>query len=447
MNSGPRHMAAVQRSIAAIIVVGFVVAIGVFVLVNGRGSSSSGGGSPSAASSPVASSAAAISSLADAAAPSPGATASAASGPTPAATKSAATKPAAKSGAGTVQAPSAPRSAASTLQSSSQKSTPKPKPTKTKTSSSSSLASQVRSSVGKAVSYFRANQLTSGGFGASGQTTTTTPWVVQAIAATGKSPSTFRRSGGKGPIAYLQSLDITEVATGGSGTASNPANFYAKMIITYDAAGVSSLISTAGSGHIDLVAHLLAYENSQSGVFSTTPGGSDTYAAVSTTAWAVIALRAAGQSSSQLTKSVSWLTSQQASNGGFSFTPGGAPDPDDTAAAVEALRSGGISASNTAIERALSYLHSQQMSNGGFTSGMGGTTNAESTAWAVQAIRAVGQNPAGGAWKKGGKTPISFLLSLQASSGAFYHYGTTLAMPLLTTSEVVVALSGKTYPF
>ncbi len=305
----------------------------------------------------------------------------------------------------------------------------------------------MRSSLSRAASYFRANQLTSGAFGASGQTATTTPWVVQAIAAAGKSPATFKRAGGKNPIAYLQSLDIAGEATGASGTTSNPADFYAKMIITYHAAKVSSLISTAGSGHIDLVAQLLTYENSQSGAFSTTSGGSGTYAGISTTTWAVLALRAAGRSPSQLVAPVSWLAGQQGSDGGFSFTPGGSSDADDTAATVEALRAGGISASNATIERALSYLHSQQMSNGGFTSGMGGTTNAESTAWAVQAIRAVGQNPAGASWKKGHKTPISFLLSLQAKSGAFYHYGTTLAMPLLTTSQVVVALSGKTYPF
>jgi hypothetical protein len=106
-----------------------------------------------------------------------------------------------------------------------------------------------------------------------------------------------------------------------------------------------------------------------------------------------------------------------------------------------------VAASTSTIQRALSYLHSQQMANGGFASGMGTTTNAGSTVWTLQAIRAAGQNPTGAAWKKGGKTPIAFLLSLQAGSGAFYYYGKTLAMPLLTTSQVVVALSGKTYPF
>jgi prenyltransferase beta subunit len=127
--------------------------------------------------------------------------------------------------------------------------------------------------------------------------------------------------------------------------------------------------------------------------------------------------------------------------------PGGSPDTDSTAAAVQALRAGGVSASSTTIKRALVYLRNQQKGNGGFTAGSGSTTNAESTALTIQAIRAAGQNPSASSWKKSGNTPISFLLSLQARSGAFYHYGTTLAMPLVTTSQVVVALRGKTYPF
>ena len=305
----------------------------------------------------------------------------------------------------------------------------------------------MRSSLSRAASYFRANQLTSGAFGASGQTATTTPWVVQAIAAAGEKPATFKRAGGKSPIAYLQSLDIAGEATGGSGTTSNPADFYAKMIITYHAAKVSSLISTAGSGHIDLVAHLLDLREQPERSLLHDGGrerhlrrdlhhdlGGDRSQGGGTKS---VAARGAGL----------LACGQQGSDGGFSFTPGGSSDADDTAAAVEALRAGGISASNTTIERALSYLHSQQMSNGGFTSGMGGTTNAESTAWAVQAICAVGQNPAGSIVEEGRQDADRFLLSLQARSGAFYHYGTTLAMPLLTTSQVVVALSGKTYPF
>jgi iron complex transport system substrate-binding protein len=310
-------------------------------------------------------------------------------------------------------------------------------------------AQSVATAKQKALSYFHSKQSAAGGFSASssGQTASLTPWVVQAIAAAGKDPSTFKKSGGKSPIAYLQSLNIDSQATSGSGTTRNPAAFYAKMIVTYRAAKVSSLISTAGSKHVNLVKRVLAYRNSKSGCFTTSSGGSGSYAAVSTTTWAVLALKAAGYGSSQLATSASWLKKQQASSGGFSYTPGGSPDTDSTAAAIEAMRAGGVSSSTSAIKRAVSYLHSQQKANGGFTTGQGSTTNAESTAWAVQAIRAVGQSPTAASWTKSGKTPIAFMLSLQASSGAFYHYGTTLAMPLGTTAQVVVALSGKKYPF
>lgn len=364
---------------------------------------------------------------------------------TPAASRPAsAARSAAASSGGASRATTASKAGASRPSGAQSTSTPRPKPTKTP--SVKPPSSPTRVSINKAIAYFRSAQLTQGGFGPSGQTASMTPWVVQAIAATGADVSGFKRSGGRSPIAYLQSLDIDGEALSGSGATRNPANVYTKMIIAYRAAGASSSIKAAGSKRIDLVSRLLAYKNSQSGAFSATQGGASTYAAISTTSWAVIALKAARVSSSQYDESVSWLARQQESNGGFSFTPGGAPDADSTAAAVQALRAGGVAASSPTIKRAIAYLHTQQMTNGGFVSGMGAATNAESTAWAVQAIRAAGQNPAGAAWKKGGKTPIAFLLSLQSGSGAFYHYGTTLAAPLLTTSQVVIALSGKTYP-
>jgi squalene cyclase len=310
-------------------------------------------------------------------------------------------------------------------------------------------AQSVANATSRALTYFHQNQLATGGFRAANawQTASMTPWVVQAIVAAGQSPSTFKKPGGKSPITYLQSVNIDSQATSGAGTTSNPADVYAKMIMAYRAANVPSLISRAGSKRINLVSRLLLYRNSQSGAFTTARGGSGTYAAISTTTWAILGLKAAGLSTTQIAKSVSWLRGRQAANGGFAFMPGGSPDTDSTAAAVQALRAGGVSASSTTIKRALVYLRNQQKGNGGFTAGSGSTTNAESTALTIQAIRAAGQNPSASSWKKSGNTPISFLLSLQARSGAFYHYGTTLAMPLVTTSQVVVALRGKTYPF
>ncbi|MEZ5124983.1 MAG: prenyltransferase/squalene oxidase repeat-containing protein [Thermoleophilia bacterium] len=308
-------------------------------------------------------------------------------------------------------------------------------------------AQSVAGAKSKALTYFHKAQTSGGGFGASGERASVTPWVVQAIAAAGKDAAAFRKSGGKSPITYLQSLDIKRQALSGTGSTRNPAAFYAKMIVTYRSARETALITKAGKKRINLVTSLLAYRSNQNGSFTTELNGQGSYASVSTTAWAVIALKAAGKSKSQLAKSVTWLRKRQLSSGGFSYTPGGSPDTDSTAAVVQALRAGGVSSTASSIKRALAYLRSQQSSNGGFTSGMTSTTNAESTAWAIMAIRSANQNPNGASWKRGGKSPISFLLSLQSSSGAFYHYGKTLAMPLLTSSQAVVALSGKKYPF
>lgn len=310
-------------------------------------------------------------------------------------------------------------------------------------------AQSIADATSRALTYFHQNQLATGGFRAanSWQMASMTPWVVQAIAAVGQNPSAFKKPGAKSPISYLQSLNIDSQATSGAGTTSNPADYYAKIIMAYRAANVPYLISRAGSKHINLVSRLLLYRNSQSGAFTTVRGGGGTYAAISTTTWAILGLKAAGFSTSQVAKSVVWLRNRQSANGGFSFMPGGSPDTDSTAAAIQALRAGGLSAATTTIKRALTYLHNQQKGNGGFTAGSGSTTNAESTAFTIQAIRAAGQNPTAASWKKNGKAPIAFLLSLQARSGAFYHYGTTLAMPLVTTSQVIVALSGKVYPF
>ena len=79
-------------------------------------------------------------------------------------------------------------------------------------------------------------------------------------------------------------------------------------------------------------------------------------------------------------------------------------------------------------------------------SSFGAGANAESTAWTIQAVVATGGNPAGLSWKKGGKTLMSYLNSMQAPSGLFYHVGTIPAAPLLTTSQAVVALERRPYP-
>jgi prenyltransferase beta subunit len=296
-------------------------------------------------------------------------------------------------------------------------------------------AAQARAaSVPRALSYLHTQQTKAGGFAASRTAAAlATPWCMLAISAAGQSPALWHRPGGRTPVQYLQSLDLEAVAR----QTANPATYYAILIMAYKAAGRGSLVSHAGSRRINLVSKLLSYRQ---------PSGAFAFRAnsVNTTAWAIMALKAAGTAASARAAAVSWLKMQAASDGGFSYIQHGSPDSDDTAAVVQALRAGGVSSSAPVIRRAMSYLHTQQLSNGGMASGFGSGANAESTAWTIQAVVATGGNPT--SWKKSGHTLIGFLSGLQAPSGAFYHFGTVLSAPLLTTSEAVVALQRRAYP-
>jgi prenyltransferase beta subunit len=302
-------------------------------------------------------------------------------------------------------------------------------------------ASAAATPVSRALTYLRSHQSLAGGFyvGSSAEQPYMTPWCIMAIAAAGQSPTAWHRPGGRNPIAYLQTLDLRRLAESMSGSSANAAAFYAKLILAYHAAGQSSLIARAGKYRIDLVVRLLAFQDA-SGRFAANG------AEVNTTTWAILALKAAGRAATQRARAVVWLKTHAAPNGGFSWNQGGAPDTDSTAAAVQALRAGGVASSSTVIRRALSYLHTKQAANGGFISGFGSSANAESTAWTVQAIVAAGQNPAAIAWRKTGKSPLDYLLSLQAPAGAFYHFGRILSAPLLTTSEAIIALQRRPFP-
>jgi len=301
--------------------------------------------------------------------------------------------------------------------------------------------------VSKALKYFHARQTKAGGFSVGGSSAAEmTPWVMMAIARTGQNPGTWKRPGGRTPVQYLQSLDLEKAAKSQSGSAANVPNFYAKTILGYKAARQTALIRKAGKKRVDLVAKLLAYQDS-TGKFTTAPDGNGNYAAISTTTYAVLALKASGRASAQRAKAVAWLKNQAAPSGGFSYMPGGPIDVDSTAAAIQALIAGGVSRGAAVVQDGLAYIKGRQQTSGGFTYAMGGGPNVESTAQAVEAAIAAGQNPLSAAWKEGGRSGIDYIRSKQASSGLFYHFGTTVSVPLLATAQAVIALQKKTMIF
>ena len=164
--------------------------------------------------------------------------------------------------------------------------------------------------------YLRGAQNADGGFGAAPGARSTqlhSAWAALGLAAAGQNPLYVRRAGGRSVVDYMR-----------AGAAQlNDTGELERTILVLGAAGVSPR-SFAGR---DLVA-ALDRRRGASGAYS---------GQVTLTAFAIMALRAAGRPASSLGASTRWLASQQNPDGGFNFGGrGGASGVDDTAAALRA---------------------------------------------------------------------------------------------------------------
>jgi hypothetical protein len=158
-------------------------------------------------------------------------------------------------------------------------------------------------------------------------------------------------------------------------------------------------------------------------------------ALVNSTIWGVIALRAAGRPAGM---SVRYLLRAQRPNGGWAWYPRGAPDSNDTAAAIQALRASGVGARSRAVRRGLAFLSRLQLSNGGFSLVKGRGPDAQSTAWAIQAFIAAKKPP--------GKRAFAFLVSLRRADGSYRYSKRYAVTPVWVTSQVLPALNRKAFP-
>ena len=154
---------------------------------------------------------------------------------------------------------------------------------------------------------------------------------------------------------------------------------------------------------------------------------------VNGTAWTVIALRAAGEPVPR--SATLWLLARQTRRGGWGWTAG-APDSNDTAAVVEALRATGVR--GRPIQRALSFLLRYRNRDGGFELTPGRRSDAQSTAWAIQAFLAAGKAPPRGAF--------AYLKRLQRPDGSFRYSARYTTTPVWVTSQVLPALARKPFP-
>ncbi len=303
-------------------------------------------------------------------------------------------------------------------------------------------------SITKAFDYFHSKQQVSGGFADSGQLTIAdaTPWTMMAIAAGRENVTAWNKSG-KDPLDFMQATDLETKARGSM----NAPAFYAKAILAYRAIGRTELIWSAGTPRIDLLAKLLLYR-ADDGHFSPATSGDRSLNDVNTTTWALLALRAANQPKDNpdyplVSSAASWLVAAQNGDGGWSTSTGSSTSTvDQTAAAVQALVAAG-DGSSAAVQDAVAWLKAHQHGDGGFPSYTSDVrSNAESTAWALQAGIATGTPLPG--WSVGGKTPASYLRGLQRHNGSFFHRnGVEGFSPLMTTTQVAIALAGEAFPF
>lgn len=155
---------------------------------------------------------------------------------------------------------------------------------------------------------------------------------------------------------------------------------------------------------------------------------------VDSTIWAVLALHAAGQPAPAM--SVRYLLRQQRASGGWSWLPRGAPDSNDTAAGIEALRASGVS--GRPIRRGLAYLHGLERKDGGFPLLRGRASDSQSTAWAIQAYLAAGKKPPAAAF--------GFLARMRRPDGSYRYSKRYAVTPVWVTAQVLPALARKPFP-
>jgi hypothetical protein len=278
----------------------------------------------------------------------------------------------------------------------------------------------------RALAWIQGQQQADGSFPGFGAGSTAD--VIFAIAARGQDPSSYRK-GGQSPLDFLAAKvpDLTKTAGG-----------TAKLALAVSLSGRDP----RSFGGADLISLINQQLDAASGHYGTDVTGQ-----------ALTILAFASSNAPLHAQAYAWLLAQQGPEGGWSFggdkSPGAA-DTNTTGLVLQALRTGPAGQADAAVQKALAYLHSQQNADGGFpysqTDPNSNGSDANSTATVIMGLVAAGQDPAGAAWARGGKTPMQALVAFQNPSGAF-RYQTTLPDDNAgATYQAVPALLGVTLP-
>jgi Squalene-hopene cyclase C-terminal domain/Prenyltransferase and squalene oxidase repeat len=279
-------------------------------------------------------------------------------------------------------------------------------------------------SVRDGVRYLERAQNDDGGFGGAPRQASSqliTGWTVLGLEAAGRHPLDVRR-GGRTPIDFVRA---------GSGALSETGELE-RTIMAVCGAG----LDPRRFGGRDLLADL-ERKRRPNGSF----GGLANW-----TAFGIMSLRACGTSerSAAVRRAADWLSQQQNKDGGFSFaTGGGGSFVDETGAALQGLAAAGRRRSRV-VTRAVGFLRKAQNEDGGFGQTEGYRSNSQSTAWAVQGIVAGGRAPAG--FRRGGRSPLRYLETLQQADGSFRYSRSSAQTPVWVTAQVVAALRRRAFP-
>jgi hypothetical protein len=253
-----------------------------------------------------------------------------------------------------------------------------------------------------AARYLEGRQTASGGFAEPGRQPTVglTAWTVIGLRAAGRSPESL--------AAARDYLERNEDALTGA----------------TDLQLVAIARAALGDRPPPLVRRLRVLEQ---------PGGR-IGPTVNSTIWGVLALRALREPVAPAT--VRYLLRQQRSSGGWSWHERTAPDTNDTAAAIQALRAAGVR--GTPITRGLAYLRRHQNRDGGFELARGRGSDVQSTAWAIQAFDAAGVRP--------GPAAFRYLARMRRVDGSYRYSARFAVTPVWVTSQALTALARRPLP-
>jgi hypothetical protein len=155
---------------------------------------------------------------------------------------------------------------------------------------------------------------------------------------------------------------------------------------------------------------------------------------INATMWTILALRQTGEPAPP--KLVRAVLAAQRPSGGWSWLAGGAADTNDTAAAMQALRSAGVRGGS--IDRGAAFLRRHQNRDGGFELTRGRGSDTQSTAWAIQGLLAAGRTP--------GEPAFRYLQRMRRPNGSYRYNARYVTTPLWVTSQVLPALARKPFP-